>query len=87
MNDVYMVQQGAVRELHEKDEIKTTLQMNKTEKEALNALIKGEGCLHWVRIEGRGLWLYISSFSGEVFEYNADDDVMTELKLKGDDRG
>jgi len=59
--------------------------MNKAENEALNALIKGEGCLHWVRIEGRGLWLYISSFSGEVFKYNADDDVMTELKLKEED--
>lgn len=76
-------QQGAVREFREKDEIKNTLKMNKSEKEALTALNKGEGHLHWVIIEGSGLWLYISSFSGKVFKYNAEDDVMTELKLKG----
>lgn len=56
--------------------------MKKIELDALNALKKGKGHLQWVKIEGNGLWLYISSFTGEVFKYDADDDVMTELKLK-----
>lgn len=63
--------------------------MNEAEQIALNAMTKGEGKLFWVKIEGRGLWLYVNTFNGKVFEYTPPQDnvfgtdLMTEVRFKG----